>query len=399
MASTTESILMRVLNEPALVAAVQALAPAQLDALVANVGLEDAGELLAMATEEQLIYLVDDSLWRPDGDRERFDHARFPCWLEVMLEGGDALVAARLRALPEDTVTLAFSGQLLVLDRNTLGVDMAGASWREAEETERALDACQYLELGNYALISRRARGWDAVIAALLALDQLDHALLERVLDGCCRAASGILDEHGGLYSALSHAESLAEDADASREDRRAARGFVARADALAFVRLLDESPADTRPGAAPPPRDAITRAYLHRLTPTADRVERGPAPRSPARALLRELVPETAPAATPALTTAAARRLRDAMARLPAALRSAREAELLYLANLLVAAGRAAPVDAAQRVIELCARGREHVREHAAREHAAPLRTWSCVQLFRLGHALARDARDDRGE
>lgn len=389
MPTTTERILQRALDEPGLVPAVQALAPEQLDALVRAVGLEDAGQLLAMATPEQFEHLIDTSLWRPDGDDEAFDHARFPIWLEVMLEGGEALACARLRALPEETVALAFAGQLLVLDRDTLGIDMAGASAREAELVEKALDACHYLELENYTLVARRSLGWDAVTETLLALDQVDHELTERVLADCCRASTELVEEDG-LHNALSAMDALADDALGEREDRRAARGYVSRADAIAFTRLVErESPGELLSG-PPPPRDAITRAYLQRLPAT----ETSRAAPSRTRALPRALAEVIETAVTPPADVG--RSLRGALARLPDARRAAREAELLLLANVLLASDRGyTHVRAIEEVLRLCARGLEHLR---ARAPDASLEDVGCDQLYRVGHALTRAAKQLRG-
>jgi len=77
---------------PDLAAQIQSLAPPVLARLIGEVGLEDAGELVAFATTEQLARVFDEDLWasaRP-GEDERFDARRFVTWLEVMLEAGDA---------------------------------------------------------------------------------------------------------------------------------------------------------------------------------------------------------------------------------------------------------------------------------------------------------------------
>jgi hypothetical protein len=47
-------LLARIFEQPGLVAAVQALPPAVLSKLIAHVDLEDAGEIVALATTEQL---------------------------------------------------------------------------------------------------------------------------------------------------------------------------------------------------------------------------------------------------------------------------------------------------------------------------------------------------------
>src|SRR6476661_681512 len=93
--STSTALLMRILERPGLVAAVRELPGAVLGKLIDRIGLEDAGELVALATTEQLERVFDDDLWRADraGGDETFRPERFALWLRVMFEAGeDALV-------------------------------------------------------------------------------------------------------------------------------------------------------------------------------------------------------------------------------------------------------------------------------------------------------------------
>lgn len=265
--STADRLLVRILEHPDLVPVVQGADPQTFCAVLEEVGLEDGGELLALATAEQFVAAVDASLWRWDGVEERFDDARFTTWLEVLFEGGDALVVRRLLELPEETLVLAFLGQLFVLDVDTLGVGMAGASWHEAELAERVLDACLYLELGDFVLVARQPTGWDAVVEALLALDQAHHDVVTRVLADCARASRAAVDEEG-LQTLLSVAQTVAEDARAEKDDRRARQGFVAPADAKAFLAEAASTPPDTLPQTDSPIAHAYARDYEPRAVP-----------------------------------------------------------------------------------------------------------------------------------
>src|SRR5262245_5080318 len=101
-APSSRTLLAHLLDERELVAAIQGLEPRTLARLIDHVGLADAGELIALATTEQLARVFDEDLWvsdRPGAD-ERFDAARFLLWLEVMLEAGAAFTAARFAELP-----------------------------------------------------------------------------------------------------------------------------------------------------------------------------------------------------------------------------------------------------------------------------------------------------------
>ena len=55
------------------------------------------------------------------------------------MEAGDAFVAERLASLPEDLVTLALHGQLLVLDVDETLAEMRGVDDDEGKAIEKAL--------------------------------------------------------------------------------------------------------------------------------------------------------------------------------------------------------------------------------------------------------------------
>lgn len=388
--STTGKLLQCVLEQPGLVRSVRALEPAHLSALIREVGIEDSGELLAMATPEQFSYLVDESMWtqqRP-GEDEVFDHGRFVVWLDVMFEGGADLVVQRLRALSEETLAVAFSGQLLVLDVETLGIGMAGASAYEAELVEKALDACLYLEFDNYTLVAKRGIGWDTVIEALLSLDKVDHALVRRILDECCRASTEYVDDNGGLSSVLSAEEMLEEDASASREERRSELGFVTPADARAFLLLAEQTPIGM--GGEVPERDAITRAYFRELAQTPKR-----SPQSAAPARLMQVLADFGVVQSDTRVLPPSRDeivLRDMLGTTDESFRAQREQELVYLANLLVASPLGlSPVEAAQRTVEAFTAGLEHLLDHG-HSHEEIMTQTGADQLFRIGWALGKD-------
>src|SRR6516164_1711197 len=81
-------LLMSILERPGLVAAVRELPGAVLGRLIDRIGLEDAGELVALASTAQLERVFDDDLWRADGagGDETFRPERFVLWLRVIAE-------------------------------------------------------------------------------------------------------------------------------------------------------------------------------------------------------------------------------------------------------------------------------------------------------------------------
>src|SRR6185503_14705709 len=85
-------LLDRILNTPRLEQVVPRLQPGLLHRVIQTCGLEDCGELVALATPEQLAHIFDLDLWRaaqPSLD-EQFDADRFGVWIEVLLEAGAA---------------------------------------------------------------------------------------------------------------------------------------------------------------------------------------------------------------------------------------------------------------------------------------------------------------------
>src|SRR5262245_29306806 len=111
-------LLMRILERPGLVAAVRELPGAVLGKLIDRIGLEDAGDLVALASTAQLERIFDDDLWRAKraGGDETFRPERFALWLRVMLDAGEGVLVQRLRELPRDLLALAVHRLVLVMD-------------------------------------------------------------------------------------------------------------------------------------------------------------------------------------------------------------------------------------------------------------------------------------------
>ncbi len=102
-------LLGALLHAPDLVEGPRASPAPAVTSLLRRVGLEDAGEIVALLSVEQLTELLDDVLWTAaaPGADEAFDPRRFVTWLEVMLESGEDFVADRLADLSEDLLAPA----------------------------------------------------------------------------------------------------------------------------------------------------------------------------------------------------------------------------------------------------------------------------------------------------
>lgn len=399
-------LVRRVLDEPGLVAAVRGLEPRVLGAWIERVGLEDAGEIVALATTDQLLHLFDESLWRSErvGEDERFDPPRFATWLEVLLEAGEDTAARRLTELPEELLAFALHAQMLVLDLDALALDLAREDAGEpgmADLAEKALEASLTHELDRYLLVSRRHEGWDALVSVLSVLDRDHHDLLQDLLERCCRASARAVDDEGGLFALLTAAETLEVDAAAERGDRRARQGYVAPADARSFLALARETDVDAILAASGP--DPVTRAYFRErdASASAPPPDAGSGER-PAARLLAELrdagvLPEAPPLLAP--PGEAPHPFRAGLERLQErdpAVHARRMDELAYLANVLLAGasrdGRAyRPVEAVEAVVETCTAGLAHLLGGPATAAGAAdaLVRHGADRLFRLGWRL----------
>ena len=381
---SSAQLLARMLDEPSLVTTVQRLTPHALGKIIQHVGLEDCGEILSLATTEQLRRVFDEDLWRSDrpGRDEVFDADRFALWLEVMLEAGEDFVAEKLADLPEDLVTMGLHRRILVLDMDQLATEAR----EDGERLDKALEGCLREEFDAYQVIARRHDGWDSIVAVLTALDKHDHALLDRLLARCCSMSSETIDDNGGLYEVLTSEEMLEGDLAADREDRRAAEGFIAPSQATSFLAMCrTTSPQEI----VLQPRDAVTRAYFRELVPATDAAGKGasnalPAPDASARLvadlerLLAELDTEDRPPdARPALLLTERAGAGNPMALFRTALATLLERdpklhglrleELAYLTNVIVAGcsldGRAfRPFEAVVAVAAVCNLGLERL-------------------------------------
>ncbi len=406
---SSTGLMRSLLEAPGLSKAIRALPPEALGRLIDTVGLEDCGEIIALASTEQLLRVFDEELWKNErpGAEEEFDDERFVLWLEILTEAGEIALAERLAELPEDLVFLAFSRRMLVLNLDDLA---AAANPDEEDVTDKVLESALSHEFDEYGIVGLGERGWDTILTALIALDDRQPDLLRRILSHCCYASSEVIEENGGLYNVLTAEEMLFEDAAADRADRRAAKGHVAPSDAAAFLRLAEVT--DLSAIIDDEDQDPVTRAYFREIAEVKDsrnadlaRNENGN--NTIAGRLGRQLKEAGVwPPPTPLLSeTEAAPTVSD---RLRAALLALAETrpdrhdrrmrELAYLANLFLAGRGSAyspirPLDAAREVLDVCAEGLAFLigRKQERRPPEVLLADTGADKLFRIGWRLRR--------
>lgn len=402
--TASPSLVARLVELPELPRLVRGLEPQAFASLVRRVGVEDAGELVALASTEQLVAAFDEELFsnaRP-GERETFDAARFATWLEVLLEAGDDAVAARFAELSEDFAAHALSSLVLVLDDDALRERMEEGD-RAAHRADKAIESSISEQIDGYLLIARVPDGWDAVLALVLALDRNERELLERVLDRCARLGSRYIDDLDELVEALDDAASLADDVEGEREARRAARGYVEARAARNFLTLARDPERKEE-------RDPVTRAYFRELDREGTR---GPAPRARKAAeepvaLLAALSEEDAgtdAGLAPLEATGPAAPIVEALRRVSPRAFAERMEELAYLANVLVAGaetddgGRFEPARAALAALATVGFGASlAAASNEASALADVLETTSADALFRSASARLSGAGLSRG-
>ena len=241
-------LLQRILGTPHLAQAISRLQPELLHRVIQRVGLEDAAELVALATPGQLSRVFDLDLWRAaqPGLEEQFDAARFGTWLQVLLEGGADMAAEKLAGMPPDLVTAGLAQHVRVFDAGTVSEYMTLDGTLAGGRTS---DDARSYEIAGYRVVARREDAWDAITEVLMALESAHAAPFHRLMAGC-RAQSNSPPEESGMHDLLEDREQGMFDLAVEREQRRDEQGYVTPAQAHAFLEMARRPAA---PGATLP--------------------------------------------------------------------------------------------------------------------------------------------------
>jgi hypothetical protein len=257
--SDSRPLLDRILDTPHLARVVPQLQPQVLHRVIERCGLEDCGELVALATPEQLARVFDLDLWRAaqPGRDELFDSDRFGVWLEVLMESGAAYAAQKLAAMDADLGIAALSQHLLVFDH--AAVSPSASIDGEEVPAARTVNDGLSCEVGGYLVVATRSDSWDAIVLLLGLLDAEHPDYFHRVMRGC-RSLSSSTPEVDGLDDLLTDREQVMFDLAYERERRREKQGYVTPAQARAFLQMSRQLPLGHH---SAPPDDPIARAYF----------------------------------------------------------------------------------------------------------------------------------------
>jgi hypothetical protein len=255
------TVLDRILDTPHLEHVIPRLQPELLHRVIQTCGLEDCGELVMLATPEQLRSIFDLDLWRfaQPGMDEQFDADRFGIWLEVLAEFGADMASQKIAEMDADLVIAGLAQHVRVFDcavitpyRTTDGGQSTGI---------RALDHGLACDVGGYRLVATRTDSWEAIVLILISLDAEHNDYFHRVMRGC-RALSNAGREPD-VQDLGDEKDQMMFDIALDREHRQDEKGYVPPAQARAF---LEMSRALRLGSDTMPPANPIARAYLRSL-------------------------------------------------------------------------------------------------------------------------------------
>lgn len=255
-------LLDRILDTPHLAQVVPRLQPDVLHRVIQHCGLEDCGELVALATADQLARVFDLDLWRSDrpGLDEQLDADRFGVWLEVLMDAGASAAAQKLVELDADLIVAALARHVEVFD----GAAVSAFTTTDGDEMtpiQRLRDepGC---EVGGYLVVPKRTDAWDAIVTLLLCLDEQHPACFHSLMSGC-RALSSSTPEIDGLHELMTDSEQDMFDLALARERRRDQQGYVTPAQAGAFLEMSRQV---QLPPGTPPAANPIAAAYFRAI-------------------------------------------------------------------------------------------------------------------------------------
>src|SRR5687767_13753882 len=260
----SETLLQRLLNAPDLTTIVPQLQPEVLHRVIQTCGLEDCTEFVALVTPRQLARILDIDIWRAraPGADEQFDSDRFGLWIAVLMEAGPEIAAEKVIGLDIELVIAGLVQHAAAFDRaavspyTTLDGDVMPG---------RALNRGPVSEVGGYVLeVKRTSSAWDSIVELLSFLDTQHPGYFHRLMREWVRLSDDprVAD---GCDDLLDDDEQDMFDLAVDREGRRERQGYVAPAQAHAFL----QGGRDLQLGADRPEPSAVARAYFRTIEPT----------------------------------------------------------------------------------------------------------------------------------
>lgn len=230
----SRSLVARLLDTPDLANIVPRLQPEVLHRVIQVCGLEDCAEFVALATPAQLGRILDVDLWRPrdSGADDVFDADRFGVWLEVLMQAGPDVAADKLMGLDIELVIAGCASHVAVFDCSAV----SSYTTLDGEEMPgRTMNRGPVAEIGGYVIEARRTAAFDTIVDLLAHLDAERANYFQRLMRGCVALSDGPREEDG-CHDLLDDAGQDMFDLGCEREARREREGYVAPAQAHAFL-------------------------------------------------------------------------------------------------------------------------------------------------------------------
>lgn len=265
-ATDGQGLLDRILNTPNLEQVVPRLRPDLLHGVIQKIGLEDCGELVALATPEQLARIFDLDVWRAarPGEDEQFDADRFGVWIEVLLESGAAVAAQKLAGMDADLVSAGLAHHAFVYDRAAVTPyeTLDGEMMTFYADAISVHDNGLTFDLGGYLLLAKRADSWEAITEVLMALGTEQSDYFHQVMRRCVTLSNEGY-EVDGLDDLLHQGNQAVFDLEVGREVRREKQGYVTPAQARAFLQMSRGLRLESD---ATPPANPLAREYFRAI-------------------------------------------------------------------------------------------------------------------------------------
>lgn len=225
---TRSRLLQTLQDNPALPVLLRKLQPTALAGLLDRVGLNDAGELMALAPTRNLLQALDESLWTSPaaGAADAFDATVLIEWLEAWNEIGDSFVADRLAAMSDDYRALCLSHLVTTRRHHTLA--FLAIPDDEVDVERDTLQPSESCALYGPYMITPTKDEWDIVRTSLDALWTEQPECLLRTL--------GMLDGAESMLAAQEARKRLSIDIAHERERHRENLGYVTGPGAGAFL-------------------------------------------------------------------------------------------------------------------------------------------------------------------
>ncbi len=232
-----KALLKRLTDSPALPALVRQMSAPSLKRLIDHVGLRDAGALIEHTSAGQLREIFEEALWQNlvPGQAETLRPDQFLEWLDVLLDVGTGFAGDKLAELGDTFLVLNLAPLVTVTDRSS---DLFVAP---EESTEEFIEFLQQLaerpateEFGGYIVSAVHEDEWEVIHAILAELETHHPEFLDRVIARCCHqpTALGFADD----------GQPLLADETYDREQRRERKGFVTPHLAAAFLTTAKRS-------------------------------------------------------------------------------------------------------------------------------------------------------------